>query len=57
MVDVRRMGPGERIVFEPYTRAMFERTHEWIEALDLFPEDQRGEGGYRDSVVTRAAAE
>ena len=55
-VDVRRMGPGERIVFEPYTRAMFERTHRWINDLDLFPEDQRGAGGYRDSVVSGAAA-
>lgn len=36
-VDVRRFGPGERIVFEPYTRDMFERTHRWMEAWDLFP--------------------
>ena len=32
-VDVRRFGPGERIVFEPYTREMFERTHRWMRAL------------------------
>src|SRR3954471_12539170 len=31
-VDVRRFGPGERIVFEPYTRGMFERTHRWLES-------------------------
>jgi NitT/TauT family transport system substrate-binding protein len=35
-VDVRRFGPGERIVFEPYTRDMFERTHRWLEAWELF---------------------
>jgi ABC-type nitrate/sulfonate/bicarbonate transport system substrate-binding protein len=34
--DVRRFGPGERIVFEPYTRDMFERTHRWLEAWQLF---------------------
>jgi NitT/TauT family transport system substrate-binding protein len=31
-VDVRGFGPGERIVFEPYTRDMFERTHRWMSA-------------------------
>ena len=39
-VDVRRFGPGERIVFEPYTRDMFERTHRWMEGWGLF--DARG---------------
>lgn len=34
--DVRRFGPGERIVFEPYTREMFERTHRWMERWLLF---------------------
>jgi NitT/TauT family transport system substrate-binding protein len=34
--DVRRFGPGERIVFEPYTREMFERTHRWMESWELF---------------------
>ena len=36
ITDVRRFGPGERIVFEPYTRDMFERTHRWLEAWELF---------------------
>jgi NitT/TauT family transport system substrate-binding protein len=40
-VDVRRFGPGERIVFEPYTRDMFERTHRWMETWDLFPASDR----------------
>jgi NitT/TauT family transport system substrate-binding protein len=40
LVDVRRFGPGERIVFEPYTRQMFERTQRWMQAWDLLsPED------------------
>ena len=31
LVDVRRFGPGERIVFEPYTREMYEATKDWVE--------------------------
>lgn len=41
--DVRRFGTGERIVFEPYTREMFERTHRWMERwqlLDVAPESR-----------------
>src|SRR5947209_1630296 len=36
LVDVRRFGPGERIVFEPYTREMYERTQRWMQAWSLF---------------------
>ena len=40
LVDVRRFGPGERIVFEPYTREMYERTQRWMQTWNLFaPED------------------
>jgi NitT/TauT family transport system substrate-binding protein len=38
LVDVRRFGPGERIVPQPYTREMYERTQGWMrewELLDL----------------------
>ena len=55
MVDVRRMGPGERIVFEPYTQEVFERTHNWMLGLDLFPEEQKGTGGFGEAVVAAAA--
>jgi NitT/TauT family transport system substrate-binding protein len=34
--DVRRFGTGERIVFEPYTREMFDRTHQWMARWQLF---------------------
>lgn len=57
MVDVRRMGPGERIVFEPYDQGIFERTHAWVTEQELFPDDQKGEGGYTDSIVSGVAAE
>jgi NitT/TauT family transport system substrate-binding protein len=31
LVDSRAFGTGERLVFEPYTREAFERTHRWME--------------------------
>jgi hypothetical protein len=51
LVDIRQFGPGERIVFEPYPQAAFERTRRWIESWDLFPPEQKGDGGYAESVV------
>ena len=30
LVDVRRFGSGERIVFEPYTREMYDLTQQWM---------------------------
>jgi ABC-type nitrate/sulfonate/bicarbonate transport system substrate-binding protein len=50
-VDIRQFGPGERIVFEPYPQAAFERTRQWIESWNLFPPEQKGEAGYEASVV------
>jgi len=35
-LDVRRFGVGERVVAQPYTRAMFERTQAWMHARHLF---------------------
>ena len=40
LVDVRRFGPGERIVFEPYTRELFERTQRWMQLWNLFDPEQ-----------------
>ncbi len=50
MIDVGTFGPGERLVFEPYTREIFERTHRWIEQEKLFPEGQAGTRDYESSV-------
>jgi hypothetical protein len=49
--DVRRFGTGERIVFEPYTRAMFERTHRWMEQWDLFDATSARRPAYEDAVI------
>jgi NitT/TauT family transport system substrate-binding protein len=35
LVDVRRFGPGERVVGAAYTRDMFERTQGWLREWDL----------------------
>ena len=51
MVDVSAFGPGERLIFEPYTREMFERTYRWMEKSKLFPEGQTGMADYSHSVA------
>jgi hypothetical protein len=51
LIDIRRFGPGERIVFEPYPQAVFEHTRRWIESWDLFPSEQKGSAEYRIAVV------
>jgi hypothetical protein len=50
-IDIRRFGPGERIVFEPYPQAAFERTRQWIESWNLFAPEQKGTDGYDVAVV------
>jgi hypothetical protein len=49
--DVRRFGTGERIVFEPYTREMFERTHRWMERWELFDSPVDGRASYDQAVL------
>jgi hypothetical protein len=41
LIDVRTFGPGERLVFEPYTKGMYESTREWVERHAIFPADAR----------------
>jgi len=51
LVDVRAFGPGERLVFEPYTREVYEQTHRWMKKLELFPESQAAAADYRTAVL------
>ena len=51
MVDVRTFGIGERLVFEPYTREMFEQTHRWMMNWKMFPAEQSGNLGYDTAVL------
>lgn len=52
LVDVRRFGPGERIVSEPYTRSMFEQSQRWMQAWDLFDPGAASEHAYDKAVLT-----
>jgi ABC-type nitrate/sulfonate/bicarbonate transport system substrate-binding protein len=36
VMDTRRWGPGERIVFEPYTEEAFSESQEWIAQREIF---------------------
>ena len=51
IVDVRRFGPGERIVFEPYTREMFDKTQRWMRTWDLFSAEQISQSHYEEAVL------
>ncbi len=51
MVDIRKCGIGERLVFEPYTQEVYERTHRWMMLHELFPSGQSGEVNYEAAVV------
>jgi len=51
LVDVRAFGPGERLVFEPYTREMYEQTHRWMESHSLFGADQAGAVRFESAVL------
>jgi hypothetical protein len=54
-MDTSRWGPGERIVFEPYTREVFEESFKWIAERKIFPEGGMGAGRYEESVISLAA--
>src|ERR1700685_563629 len=49
-MDTRRWGPGERLVFEPYTRQTFDESFEWIEQHGIFPRSEMGSGNYEASI-------
>ena len=51
MMDTRRWGPGERLVFEPYTREAYEESFDWIASHHLFPDGGMGSGRYEDAIL------
>ena len=55
-MDTGRWGPGERIVFEPYSQAMFEESQAWIAEREIFPDGDLGSRGYEQSILTLAPA-
>jgi len=51
-MDTRRWGPGERLVFEPYTKEVYEETFKWIADHGIFADTGMGTGQYEDAVIT-----
>jgi peroxiredoxin/ABC-type nitrate/sulfonate/bicarbonate transport system substrate-binding protein len=51
-MDTRRWGPGERLVFEPYSKETFEESFAWIERHGIFPRGEMGSGNYESSIYT-----
>jgi hypothetical protein len=49
MMDTRRWGPGERLVFEPYTKEIYQESFDWIAAHRIFPEGAMGAGRYEEA--------
>ncbi len=54
VMDTRRWGPGERLVFEPYTKGVFEQAFRWIADREIFPVDQMGAGRYDNAILSLA---
>ena len=55
-MDTRLFGPGERIVFEPYSRQIFDESRGWIAERDIF-EDGLGDLPYEQAVVAPVVAD
>jgi len=55
MMDTKRWGPGERLVFEPYDKATYETARDWIAAHGIFPEGEMGAGNYEAAILQVSA--
>jgi len=53
-MDTRRWGPGERLVFEPYSKEVFEASFAWIAEREIFEPGAMGSGSYEQSVLSLA---
>jgi hypothetical protein len=53
-MDTRRWGPGERIVFESYSREVFEESRDWIRERGIFEGNDLGTKAYDKAVLSLA---
>jgi hypothetical protein len=53
-MDTRRWGPGERLVFEPYSEEVFTEAREWIASHGIFPDGNLGGGQYEQATISIA---
>ena len=51
-MDTRRWGPGERLVFEPYTREVYEESFKWIAEREIFQPGTMGGGRFEEACVS-----
>jgi hypothetical protein len=51
-MDTRRWGPGERLVFEPYTKEVYEESFEWIADHHIFADGTMGAGRYEQATLS-----
>jgi len=53
IMDTRRWGPGERIVFEPYTEEAFSESRDWIAERNIFEggKPNMGNDAYKEVTV------
>jgi hypothetical protein len=51
VMDTRRWGPGERLVFERYSKEVYEETFSWIARHGIFADGAMGAGNYEDAVL------
>jgi len=54
LMDTRRWGPGERLVFEPYTKEVYEETFKWIADHSIFADSGMGSGHFEDVAISTA---
>jgi hypothetical protein len=50
-----KSGSGERIVFEPYSKEMFEQSFAWIATHAIFEPGSMGCGEYEHAIISLAA--
>jgi hypothetical protein len=51
-MDTRRWGPGERLIFEPYTQEAYEESFRWIAEHEIFVQGAMGSCEYDRAVVS-----
>ena len=56
MMDTRLFGPGERLVFEPYTEDMYVSTQKWILERGIFVEGSPIQRSYQESITKPSAS-
>jgi hypothetical protein len=50
-IDTAAFGPGERLVFEPYSAEIFDKTQDWVADRDIFTADKLNQLSHADATV------